>query len=179
MTTAGMQAVESTRLQGPGLGSGTRPLPPFWWSEDEGEGFQTPGLTLSPCTALRLHLPGGLAAATTTQPTGATSSAKSKGPTLLVPRAAAHARVVPTKREELLGSQQQALAWSVFSLVPRVRLLLPLGPPSPTGAPSVKPQGREMPAGSPFALPQPPREARPAEITDAQRGTGFSPGTQL
>ena len=111
----------------------------------------------------------------TTRPTGATSPAKSKGPTLLVPRAAGHACVVPTQWEELPGSQQQALAWSVFSLVPRVRLLLLLSPPSPTAALSVKPQGGEMPAGSPFALPQPRREARPAEITDAQRGTGFSP----
>ena len=39
---------------------------PFWWPEDEGRGFQTPGLTLSPRNALRLHLPGALVAATTT-----------------------------------------------------------------------------------------------------------------
>ena len=165
--------MESTHLWGPGLGSAhghfrcsagprmrvrassPRPEPVSSWGS----------ASTSPWRTGSGH---------TTRPTGVTS-AKSKGPTLLVPRATGHARVVPTQREELPGSQQQALAWSAFSTVPQVRLLLLLGPPSPTAAPSVKPRDGEMPAGSPFALPQPRREARPAEITDAQRGMGFSP----
>lgn len=108
---------------------------PFWRPEDEGGVFQTPGLTLSPCSALRLHLPGALAVATATQPLGATS-AKSKGPTSLVPRAAGHARVVPTEWEESYWGRSNKL-WpglSSFSCPGRGYLscsTLPAPPPPP------------------------------------------------